>query len=139
MDERDGLLAANDAFYAALSRCNLREMEEVWLHEPWVRCVHPGWDVLVGWEAIRSSFERIFDHSRFFHVVATEISARAMGEIGIVTCSENITSGEDGEVGVGAAQATNLYRMTPDGWRMIVHHSSPAPVTVTAAFGGSLQ
>jgi ketosteroid isomerase-like protein len=139
MADRDELLAANDAFYAALTRCNLKEMEAVWLHEPWVRCVHPGWDVLVGWDAIRASFQRIFDHSRFFEVVATEVSARAMGEIGIVTCSENITSSEDGDVGVGAAQATNLYRRTPDGWRMIVHHSSPAPVNVTAGFAGGVQ
>ena len=42
-------------------------------------------------------------------------------------------------MGVAVAQATNLFRLTPDGWRMFLHHASLAPVHVTQPFSGVLQ
>ena len=139
MVETDELLAANDAFYSALSGLDLASMESAWHHDDWVRCVHPGWDVLVGWRAVRASFERIFRDTGWIRVIPTAVTGRALGDLGIVACTENITSSDNGEVGVGVAQATNVFRRTEDGWRMIVHHSSPAPVTVTSAFSGTVQ
>ena len=40
---------------------------------------------------------------------------------------------------MAVAQATNLFRLTPDGWRMFHHHASPAPVHVTQPFSGAVQ
>ena len=139
MAERDELLAANDAFYGALSHLDLAAMERLWHHDDWSRCVHPGWDVLVGWRSIQASFARIFEHTRWIRVIPTEVSARSLGDVGVVACTENITSTEGDDVGVAVAQATNLFRLTEEGWKMIVHHSSPAPVNVTGAFSGTVQ
>jgi hypothetical protein len=139
MAEIDDLLTANDAFYASVSQLDLGLMEEVWLHEEWVRCIHPGWDVLVGWRKVKESFSHIFRDTAWIRVIPTAVTARVMGPIGIVSCAENITSDNDGEVGVGMAQATNVFQQTPNGWKLIVHHSSPAPVTVTSAFSGMVQ
>ena len=139
MADVDDLHAANDAYYAALSQLDLELMDDVWLHDDWVRCIHPGWDVLVGWRKIRGSFARIFRDTAWIRVIPTAISARILGDVGVVTCAENITSNEDGEVGVGMAQATSIFRRTPNGWKMILHHSSPSPVTVTSAFTGMVQ
>jgi ketosteroid isomerase-like protein len=139
MADVDELLSANDAFYASVSQLDLALMEELWLHDDWVRCIHPGWDVLVGWRKIRDSFSRIFRDTGWIRVIPTAVSARTIGDIGIVTCAENITSEDEGHVGVGMAQATNVFQRRPEGWKLIVHHSSPAPVTVTSAFSGTVQ
>jgi hypothetical protein len=40
---------------------------------------------------------------------------------------------------VAVAQATNLFLRTSQGWRMIHHHASPAPVHVTQPFSGTVQ
>lgn len=139
MVETDELLAANEAFYAALSGLDLESMEAAWYHDDWVRCVHPGWDVLVGWRAVHASFQRIFRDTGWIRVIPTAVTGRALGDLGIVACTENITSSDNGEVGVGVAQATNVFRRTAEGWKMIVHHSSPSPVTVTSEFSGTIQ
>ena len=58
------LIRANDTFYRALENREIDTMDALWLHEGWVRCVHPGRDALVGWPAVRRSFEEIFTRTR---------------------------------------------------------------------------
>jgi ketosteroid isomerase-like protein len=114
-------------------------MEEMWCHEGWVRCIHPGWDILSGWPAVRRSYEQIFQSTRWMRVTPTDVDVRIYGELGVVACAENITAGSEGDVGVAVAQATNLFLKTPQGWLMIHHHASPAPVQVTQPFSGTVQ
>ena len=133
------LREANARFYRALEELDLPAMDALWAHEGWVRCVHPGWDILVGWDAVRESWDQIFASTRWLRVTPTAIEAAVVGEMGVVVCSENITATTEGDVGVAVAQATNLFRMTPAGWRMFHHHASPAPVRVTQPFSGSIQ
>lgn len=138
-DALAALLDANDRFYRALEALDLPAMEGLWLHDPRVRCIHPGWDVLVGWDDVRAAWERILQNTGWIRFSVTQSHAEVMGDVGLVGCSENITSGRAGDVGVAVAQATNLFRLTPDGWRMFVHHASLAPVHVTQPFSGVLQ
>jgi ketosteroid isomerase-like protein len=138
-DEREALREANGAFYRAVEELDLAAMERLWLHEPWVRCIHPGWDLLVGWDAIRRSWEQIFSGTQWIRVIPTSIDIQVLGEVGMVGCAENITATSDGDVGVAVAQATNLFIRSGEGWRMFHHHSSPAPVHVTQPFSGTVQ
>jgi ketosteroid isomerase-like protein len=139
MSDVDELRAVNERFYRALEELDLAEMDQLWLHEPWVRCVHPGWDVLVGWGRVRESLEQIFAGTGWMRVTPTECDIHVFGDVGMVACAENITASRDSDVGVAVAQATNLFRRTPEGWRMIHHHASPAPVHVTQPFSGTIQ
>lgn len=135
----DELREVNERFYRALETLDLAAMERLWLHEPWVRCIHPAWDVLVGWENVRDSWRRIFESTPWIRVTATEVTIEVFADVALVGCAENITAGRDGDVGVAVAQATNLFKRTPDGWRMIHHHASSAPVHVTQPFSGIVQ
>ena len=139
MSEVEELRAVNERFYKALEELDLEQMERLWLHEPWVRCIHPGWDVLVGWEQVRESLEQIFASTGWMRVTPTECNIHVFGDVGMVACAENITASRDSDVGVAVAQATNLFRRTPAGWRMFHHHASPAPVHVTQPFSGTIQ
>jgi ketosteroid isomerase-like protein len=135
----DALREANERFYRALEGLDVAAMERLWVRDGWVRCVHPGWDILGGWEAIRQSWEQIFANTRWLRVTPTSVEAVVIGDLGLVVCSENITATTEGDVGVAVAQATNVFRMTADGWRMFHHHASPAPVRVTQPFSGTVQ
>jgi ketosteroid isomerase-like protein len=139
MKEVEELRAVNERFYKALEELDLEQMQRLWLHEPWVRCIHPGWDVLVGWDQVRQSLEQIFASTGWMRVTPTECNIHVFGDVGMVACAENITASRDSDVGVAVAQATNLFRRTPEGWRMFHHHASPAPVRVTQPFSGTIQ
>ena len=138
-DQREVLREANAAFYRAVEELTLEGMDRLWLHEPWVRCIHPGWDLVVGWDAVRQSWEQIFSGTSWIRVTPTSVDVQVLGDVGMVGCAENITATSDGDVGVAVAQATNLFLRTAEGWRLFHHHSSPAPVRVTQAFSGTVQ
>ena len=137
--ESDALREVNAAFYHAVEELDLEAMDRVWLHESWVRCIHPGWDLLVGWEVVRQSWQQIFSGTSWIRVIPTSVDVRVLGDVGFVGCAENITATSDGDVGVAVAQATNLFLRTDQGWLLIHHHSSPAPVSVTQPFSGTVQ
>ena len=135
----DALREANARFYRAVEQLDLAAIDALWAHEGWVRCVHPGWEILVGWDAVRKSWEQIFANTRWLRITPTAVEAVVIADLGLVVCSENITSTTEGDVGVSAAQATNLFRKAGEEWRMIHHHASPAPVRVTQPFSGTTQ
>jgi ketosteroid isomerase-like protein len=135
----DALREANERFYRALESLDLDAMDRLWLHEGWVHCVHPGWDAVTGGEAVRASWQQIFANTLWIRVTATAVRLEIAGDLGIVACAENITAKSGEDVGLAVAQATNIFRRTPEGWRMIHHHASSAPVHVTHPFSGTVQ
>ena len=139
MDDREAVRRTNDRFYQALESLDLPAMEEVWLHEGWVHCIHPGWEAMEGWDAIRKTFEEIFTSTAWLRVTPTAVRVATIGDFAIVSCAENITVKSDEDVGLAVAHATNLFRKTPGGWKMIHHHASSAPVHVTHPFSGTIQ
>ena len=44
---------ANLAFYEAFNLCDVERMERLWAQSPYVRCIHPGWEPVVGWGYVR--------------------------------------------------------------------------------------
>jgi ketosteroid isomerase-like protein len=138
-DDRESLREANNGFYRALEVLDLEALDALWLHEGWVRCVHPGWDVLVGWEAVKESYEQIVAGTRWMRVTPTAVQLLVFGDVGLVACTENITSASGGDVGLAVAQATNLFKKVAGEWRLFHHHASPAPVYVTQPFSGTVQ
>jgi ketosteroid isomerase-like protein len=138
-DARAALRQANESFYRALEGLEIGAMDALWLHEPWVRCVHPGGEAIAGWEAVRRSLEQIFANTTWIGVMPTGVEIVVVGDVGIVSCVEDITATQDLGLGLGVAQATNVFVRRPEGWRMAVHHASPAPVRITRPFDGTTQ
>jgi len=136
-DDAMALREANDRFYRALETLDLDAMERLWSHEDWVRCIHPGQEPIVGWAEIRRSWEQIFANTRWIRVTPTAVSVQLLGPVAMVACSENITAANESDVGLAVAQATNLFQRTPAGWRLVLHHASPAPVQLTSPETGS--
>jgi ketosteroid isomerase-like protein len=136
-DDVTALHSVNESFYHALESLDLEAMEKLWSHEDWVRCVHPGQEVIVGWTDVRRSWQEIFASTRWMRVTPTSVAVQVLGPVGLVACSENITAASEGDVGLAVAQATNLFQRTDAGWRLVLHHASPAPVHLTSPETGS--
>jgi SnoaL-like protein len=130
---------ANERFYRALSDLSLEEMDRIWLHGRESRCIHPGWDVLVGWRAIRESWRSIFGASPGLSVEATDVEIHVYGEVGLVHCLENIHGSGVGGEPISLARATNLYLRSTGGWKMVLHHASPVPMMDEDAGTGAVH
>ena len=115
---------ANARFYQAFETLDLARMEAVWSHGEHVKCVHPGWPLLVGWDAVRSSWATIFANTGEMRFTLSDVRASASGDLAWVTCTENIFSDVQGRLAVTSVLATNLFERAADGWRLVHHHAS---------------
>jgi ketosteroid isomerase-like protein len=122
----DDVLKANEQFYRALEAADLAAMEALWLHADWVKCSHPGWELLIGWEAVRQSWARIFAVKSRMRVAATEVNVTIENDQANVSCLELLAVFTDGNQAPQAVKtnATNLFQLVTGEWRMIHHHAS---------------
>lgn len=117
---------AEAAFYEALERSDLEAMMEVWAEDEEIVCVHPGGARLAGQDAIRESFRQIFASGTRMRVRLSNQSQVNAVMVAIHSLHENIlVTGETKARGV--IVATNVYHRSAAGWRMVLHHASPAP------------
>jgi len=118
---------ANARFYQAFESLELARMDDIWSHGHHVRCVHPGWLLLSGWDAVRQSWDAIFRGSAEMRFGITDIDVHVEGDVALVTCRENILSHARGQIAVTALVATNLFERRDGEWLMIHHHASATP------------
>ena len=116
--------AANLRFYEAFGSLDIDLMERVWETSDRVLCIHPGWQLLMGWEEVRKSWERIFYNTTLMHFTITGAQVIIQGDSTWVSCIENITSVVDARATNLAVQATNIFVRGEGGWRMVHHHAS---------------
>jgi len=118
------LVEANRRFYAAFESLDPAEMDAVWSHGDHVRCIHPGWCLLSGWDAVRQSWHAIFKGTREMRFSISDVDAHVDGDSGWVTCTENILSEARGQVAVTSLVATNVFARRGGEWLMVHHHAS---------------
>jgi ketosteroid isomerase-like protein len=117
------------AFYDALERGDIDAMMEVWADDEEVVCIHPGGPRLVGYEAVLKSWAQIFASGQRLRFQISHHVVLSGMMLTVHSVQENIVV--RGEPGQGApVVASNAYLRTANGWRMIVHHASPAPAAV---------
>jgi len=128
---------AENAFYEALERCDLEGMMAVWAEDEDIVCVHPAGPRLTGHDQIRESWARVFSAGPRARVHITSQVAISGMMLAVHSVFENFTiEGQSQRVGDAVPApivATNVYLRTAAGWRMIVHHASPAPAEKQAA------
>lgn len=120
------VLAVNDNFYHAFNRSDLNLMQSVWAKKDSVTCIHPGWEVLRGFDVIIQSWENIFVGSENLEVKLSDIKVTEGGLIW-VSCQENLFAMSMSGVQVSKVHATNLFEKIEDQWKMVLHHASSVP------------
>jgi hypothetical protein len=75
---------------------------------------------------IRESWRRIFENGPRMRVSITPLSAVVNPFTAIHSLVERITVGTQKQE-TAPVVSTNVYVRGPTGWRMVVHHGSPAP------------
>ena len=114
------------AFYDAIARADLEGLMALWADDEEIACIHPGAPRLQGHAAIRESWELIFErgpvHIRPRHLHVTHNMMCAVHSV-----VEEVKRPDDPDWQEAHILATNVYLKTPQGWRIVLHHSSIAP------------
>ena len=76
-----GVEEANARFYRAFETLDVREKDEVWAHGEHVRCVHPGWPPLCGWDAVRESWRTIFANTEEMRFTLSDVTVNVDGAL----------------------------------------------------------
>jgi ketosteroid isomerase-like protein len=117
---------AEAAFYEALEKGDLEAMMTVWSDEEDIICIHPGGPRMTGPEQVRESWRQIFSGGqklRFQLQLELSISSVALVMHSVY---EKIVVVDEGRE-MSPVIATNIYMRSERGWRMVMHHASPAP------------
>ena len=125
--DEEKVLDANRHFYSALQDLNLEEMDTVWLQEDWVRCVHPGRNLLDGWEAVRKSWQEIFEDTSSMRVTVAIQLVHVENSTAWVCCTEKISTAVGDHISAAYEQATNIFERRRGKWLLVHHHASPLP------------
>ncbi len=126
------------AFYDAFERADLNLMMTVWADEPSIVCIHPHGPRLAGTSAIRTSFTDIFSQGPNAKVKVSELRKNQSQTLAIHSVYETFTIPNQQET-IPPVLATNVYQLTPHGWRMILHHASLSPQGTTVEEQGVLR
>jgi ketosteroid isomerase-like protein len=115
-DETDAVLEANEAFYRAFNQKNMGLMDRVWSADDAITCIHPGWNVLRGREAVLESWRAILENPRQPRIVAGGATIDWAGpDVAIVICRELVAG--------SPLAATNVFVREDGAWKLLHHHS----------------
>ena len=117
-------LEAEAHFYEALQQGNLDDVMSAWADDETVVCIHPIGPALEGQAAVRDSWQVICESGQSLMFSIVSVRYEESEQLAVHVVREEITmAGEPPKEAL--MLATNVYRNTDDGWRMILHHSSP--------------
>jgi len=113
--EEIAVLDANSSFYRAFARRDLPTMERLWATESPVACIHPGWDVLRGRDAVMASWRSLLGGEPL-PITCEAASAHVAGDFAWVVCRERIANGP-------AMAAVNVFVREGGAWRLCLHQA----------------
>jgi ketosteroid isomerase-like protein len=125
MTEKEAIIAANGAFYAAFAAGNIEVVVRLWADDDDISCVHPGWPAIIGHATVIRSWRDILESPARPRIVCVEPYAIVDGDSGRVLCIEIVNG--------AALAACNSFRRIDGAWRLVHHQSSPIAQIVTAA------
>lgn len=128
-------LAAHRAFYDAVETGDVDLMASLWVDDPTASCIHPGALPLRGTSQVLRSWTVLMANVGYIQFFLTDIDVTTfpLGDDDpstvVVTCTENILSGE----GLASAEAfsggkavcTSILVKQPAGWKFWSRHASP--------------
>jgi ketosteroid isomerase-like protein len=116
---------ANAAFYEAFERLDLDAMSNLWARTVPVTCIHPGWDLVVGYEAVMQSWRMIFEGSSEVRLRVEDPTICGGTDHAWLVCRELLFTTVQGSAVENVLTATNTFVREEGQWRIAHHHAAP--------------
>jgi ketosteroid isomerase-like protein len=125
----EAIKAANAGFYAALSARDAGALDRVWDHDRQVFNIFGVSKApMVGWIAVKSGYEDLFDRFPELSVSMADPSIRQDADTAVVVGVETQRVRlPNGEVASALLPGTNVFVKRNRRWLMVYHHSSRPP------------
>ncbi len=127
-NDKENIIRTNKKFYDARNRYDLDLIEGVWVNDIRAKCVHAGWPIIFGWEAIKESWKTIFETGGFDHVDISDFFVEVKENSSWLNCIERATYSVENRRIVMLAQVTNIFELLDGEWKMALHHASLMPI-----------
>jgi ketosteroid isomerase-like protein len=129
-DPVTAVLAANEAFYAAVEAGDLDRLQGLWTPDEGSVCVHPGAAPIHGTAAVLRSWALVMASTDYIQFFLTDVEVTVTGDTAALTCTENVLTGTGEAAGEapfrgGRARALNVFTRVDGRWRMWLHHAGP--------------
>src|SRR5215475_11965929 len=116
---------ANLAFYEAFNKRDIERMSQVWSRSPHARCVHPGWELVIGWSDIRQSWVDIFRTIQEIDFRLEDIHIEVSGRTAWVNLVAHVqVTTDEGDAFQATVVTTNIFEEIDGRWLLVLHHSS---------------
>lgn len=123
---RDEVRAAAEDFYRAVSKKNLKAIDEIWAHEKYATVAGRSGQIRLGWPAVRAYWEL-----RFHQLGDTQVQARlrnsichAVGDVAWLSGTELRTVTADGEKRHEELRMTCVMERKGTNWQIVSYHAS---------------
>ena len=123
---------AETAFYEAFESADLEAMMAVWAGEDEIVCVHPQGQRLQGYAAVRESWRQLFEAGGTLRFRLSDVREFHGAVFAVHMVHEHLATPDRSGWGPPVI-ATNVYTLTDQGWRMLLHHASVSPDQATMA------
>jgi len=124
------LFASSDeceqAFYEALENADGDAAVDLWLDDADICCVHPNGPRLIGYSAVAGSWRAILGNGPL-RIRAASKKTLETPMFALHNVVEEVLVQQGRTQKIVHVIATNAYVKTPAGWKMVLHHASPAP------------
>lgn len=125
MSSEQSVATANAAFYRAFEKKDMEAMTAVWSQGTSSLCIHPGRNVIRGWDGIRSSWEAIFRNTNYLEIETEIIRVDVSGDLAYVVLVETVLQVTGRRQSKAQSVATNVFERMGQKWYLIHHHGSP--------------
>ncbi|SOE47848.1 Alternative dihydrofolate reductase 3 [plant metagenome] len=117
---------AEHAFYEALEQGDTTRLMQIWADDEEIVCVHPGGVRLVGHAAVLESWQEILGNGPLVIRPLRNIVMHSM-MCAVHNLVEQVSASTPEGNQIVHCYATHVYHKGPTGWRLVLHHASPAP------------
>ncbi|CCI31165.1 YybH family protein [Microcystis sp. T1-4] len=123
--DQEAIIATHEEFYRAFSQKDISSMSRLWWQGSTSVCVHPGGQMLRGWESIRASWQGIFLNTEFLEIETEIIKIEVDQAVAYVIVGETVLQSVRGRKLKAQSIATNLWQKIAQKWYLVSHHASP--------------
>jgi len=121
-------------FYEALQHGDVDRVMAVWADDDDIACIHPSGPRLLGLHAIRAGYESLLGQGGV-NLRLSQVRRLVVGNQAVHHVLEELRIETPEGVQSAWVLATNVFAKTPQGWRLIVHHASPASEAAVQEIG----